>query len=52
MTDSETNFHDVYEYDGTQSIQIANDSTLPITAVDNLGLHLKMFLSLLNYLST
>ena len=37
MTDSTTDLHDVHEYDGTQSIQIANGSTLPITAVGDLG---------------
>ena len=37
MTDSETDLHDVHEYDGTQSIQIADGSTLPIIVVGNFG---------------
>ena len=41
MTDSTTDLHDVHEYDGTQSIQIANGSTLPITAVGNLDSSIK-----------
>ena len=37
MTGNETELHDVHEYDGTQSIQIANGSKLPITVVGHLG---------------
>ena len=38
MIDSETDLHDGHEYDGTESIQIADDNTLPNTAAGNLGL--------------
>ena len=32
MIDSTMELHDVHEYEGTQSIQIVDGSTLPITA--------------------
>ena len=37
MTDNSTTLHDVCKFDGEQHIQIADVSTLPITAVGNLG---------------
>ena len=37
MTNSTIDFHDIHEYDNTQSIQIIDGSTLLITTVDNLG---------------
>jgi len=37
MTGNTTGFHDVCKYGGTQTIQIVDGSTLPITAVGTLG---------------
>ena len=37
MTDSLIALHNVRKYDGEQHIQITDGSTLPITAVENMG---------------
>ena len=47
MTNSMTNFHDVFEYDITQSFQIVDCSTLLIIVIGNLGSSFKnVFVSL------
>ena len=50
MTGSPIALHNVRKYDGEQHIQIADGSTLPITAVGNLGSSFTMFSCLLIYL--
>lgn len=37
MTENTDNLHDIQKYEGKQHIDIANGSTLPITAIGKLG---------------